>query len=210
MAHIVHYSNDPNYENVFKAPSDQRMALREISLEMGRANLTTSIGPMDGIKMPAAFPITSGRAKYDLSLLPEILNGPASWSVAERVKNWIEEIEPGAHQFFPVEIAFKDGTRVEQNYWILNICTLLDSAIDPESSTCRKAGPNLQLVPNAWYYMDPVGVEKKIAVKKDMVVSRAIWRDARYSDIFVSDGFYEKLRSMEMPVIESLSHVNET
>lgn len=49
-----------------------------------------------------------------------------STSITEAVVNEIERLEPGVHQYFPVDVTLKNGSKGPRR-WLLNICTALDS-----------------------------------------------------------------------------------
>lgn len=209
MANIVRVSYAEKYRTRIDPPAEQNVARRQLAKEMGRSIHKTSAGPLSGVRIPDGYPVTQGTVQSDKSELHDILNGPASWSISDRVRKIIEDIEPDVHQYFPMEIVLKNGSRLDKNYWTLNISTRLDSSIDPERSTCIKAGPDLERFPDNWSYMDPVGVERKITVKKSMVAGRAIWRDARCSDIFISDSLFTALLAADVEVLESEQYVTE-
>ncbi|KMS51615.1 imm11 family protein [Sphingobium cupriresistens] len=64
--------------------------------------------------------------------LPEIIQRNCI-AISLRLRDLIEQYEPGLHQFFPVEIfKAREGQAVATYYW-LNVCNRIDS-IDPERS----------------------------------------------------------------------------
>ncbi len=209
MAHVVYLSLKRIYQTRVEVTEDQNKYRRQLAKETGRLIGKTSAGPLSGVRLPAVHPVTKGILESDDTKLYDILNGPNGWSISDRVRGAIESIEPNVHQYFPVDIIRKDGSHCEKKYWILNICTRLDSAIDPERSTCIKAGRELTRFPNNWSYMHPSGVEPKISLKKSMISGRAIWCDARYSEIFISDNLNKSLHDAGIALLESEIYAEE-
>jgi hypothetical protein len=59
-------------------------------------------------------------------------------AVSLRLRDMIEKIEPGVHQFFPFDIYLKrDGEPVGTYYW-LNVCNRIDSVNEQETTLVRK------------------------------------------------------------------------
>ena len=67
---------------------------------------------------------------YD-GFMPDVWTGRIGYAISDRVKDLIEEMEPGRHRFWPVEVT--DGTRDYPGYWLLNTCVDLDT-IDRDRS----------------------------------------------------------------------------
>ena len=57
---------------------------------------------------------------------------------SDKVRQIIEEFEPGLHQFFPVELQAKDRTPYTDKYFIFNACTTIDAVLD----SAHLIGPN--------------------------------------------------------------------
>ena len=55
--------------------------------------------------------------------------------VSDAFKDIIENHEPGVHQFFPIEVVYRDGTFARQMYFF-NICNRLDT-MDRERATAE-------------------------------------------------------------------------
>jgi hypothetical protein len=87
---------------------------------------------------------TSGRAFRKDNIPTKIeWRGPAKYladfhtpygllSVSNAMKQVVESVEPGIHQFFPVEYVDRKGTHIA-NRWFMNVCSRLDS-IDHEAT----------------------------------------------------------------------------
>uniref|UniRef100_UPI00123DAC02 imm11 family protein n=1 Tax=Roseibium sediminis TaxID=1775174 RepID=UPI00123DAC02 len=67
--------------------------------------------------------------------VPDAVLSYAMYFVSEAFKDIIERHEPGVHQFFPVEVVYKDGSFARQMYFF-NICHRLDT-MDRERATAE-------------------------------------------------------------------------
>ena len=68
--------------------------------------------------------------------LPDAIYGRGMLLVSERIKSIIERIEPGTHQFFPIDVFYKSNKALAAKMYFLNICTRLDS-VDQELTTAK-------------------------------------------------------------------------
>ncbi|XYK80246.1 MAG: imm11 family protein [Labrenzia sp.] len=94
--------------------------------------------------------------------------------VSDTVKDIIEGLEPGVHQFFPIEVVYKDGSFARQMYFF-NICNRLDT-MDRERATAK-----IRKV--LW---DPATGD--FAFSKAAIGPRHAWRDKLLNyGLFVSD-----------------------
>ncbi|WP_157738637.1 imm11 family protein [Labrenzia sp. VG12] len=66
---------------------------------------------------------------------PDVVYTYEMYLVSDAFKDIIERHEPGVHQFFPVELVYKDGSFARQMYFF-NICTRLDG-MDREQATAQ-------------------------------------------------------------------------
>ncbi|WP_350149496.1 imm11 family protein [Roseitalea porphyridii] len=89
--------------------------------------------PLDMTHMPTRWRI--GGRKRDLV---DVQPGRSSLLVDEKLKTCVEALEPGVHQFFPIELVWKDGGHAASRYWF-NVCTRLDG-IDPEKTNLEFKG----------------------------------------------------------------------
>lgn len=67
--------------------------------------------------------------------LPDAMHNRGMLKVSDRVKGIIEQLEPGLHQFFSVDVFFKANNLLARKMFYLNICARLDS-VDRELTTC--------------------------------------------------------------------------
>lgn len=66
---------------------------------------------------------------------PDVLMHDGLILVSEEFKDVVEELESNVHQFFPIEVVFKDGGFARQMYFF-NICNRLDT-VDRERATVK-------------------------------------------------------------------------
>uniref|UniRef100_UPI00137578F6 imm11 family protein n=1 Tax=Roseibium sediminis TaxID=1775174 RepID=UPI00137578F6 len=68
---------------------------------------------------------------------PDVLYKYGIYLVSNAFKDILERHEPGVHQFFPVDVVYKDGSLARQMYFF-NICNRLDG-MDRERATAKFA-----------------------------------------------------------------------
>lgn len=88
----------------------------------------------------------------------------------------IEDLEPGVHQWFPVDIVNADGTIHEPRRYMLNVCQLVDAIEDGYYDT----SPNSSRTYNA-------GSFYPLKIRRRDVAWLYLWRDGRahYKVLFV-------------------------
>ena len=126
--------------------------------------------------------------------------------VSSRVKDAVEELDPGRHQFFPVIVEDKDGSvRAEQQHFIFNVVGRIDSIIAHRS--------NFNVVGQAntdnWGYSRRVG-PWQCALDVSVIDGRACWVERRWTDCwFVSDQLAAILRKRKLNGIRLYDHSEE-
>jgi len=84
----------------------------------------------------------------------------------------VEELEPGIHQFFPVELTAKDGEVLEKRHWLLNICNRVD-AVDLSKSEQPPTGKSYDS-----HIVRSPG-EAPIVLRKEVIAGKCVWIDRR-------------------------------
>jgi hypothetical protein len=167
-----------------------------------RANFGMSAGqPIDPTWVPSRAREKTHRKIVDLFPMPG-LN-----AVNQRFRDLVEEFEPGVHQFFPLGLFRKDGSRVEDNYYVFNctvsIDTLLVSRSEVSWSTVR--GTDKPYVVTAG--------ERRWVLSRPAIGARHIWCGARISTpctgILVSDAFHDALVRRKIRYIRARTHCEE-
>lgn len=131
--------------------------------------------------------LTKGKKLFDYNYIQGGL------AVSQTFKDAVELIEPGVHQFFPVEILLKDGTLYKDPIYFLNIATRVDS-INPELGGFNKGFSSK--TPDRFYWSAASGKAEFLAVYQNRIAGRALWKDNRFGGIydFASDALLEQLR----------------
>ncbi|MCW3780078.1 imm11 family protein [Defluviimonas salinarum] len=103
--------------------------------------------------------------------------------VNQTFKDILEELEPGVHQFFPMEIFIKDE-KVGDRYW-LNICNRLDTY-----------HPTLTYPRNERGFFEPVkGEPFSVVFSVDAIGNHHAWHDKFGQGTYISDTFAERLQA---------------
>lgn len=105
--------------------------------------------------------------------------------VNQTFKDILEELEPGVHQFFPMEIFIKDY-KVGDRYW-LNICNRLDS---------KHRGLTWPL--NEYGLHRPTREQRandKLVFSEDAIGGHHAWHDKFELGTFISDAFAERVQA---------------
>lgn len=154
--------------------------------------LTVDLTPDEG-RTIRSFNMYAGRA-IDGSHLPRkvMLEGPkrkitdyysaGAFLVDAKFKTVVDELEPDTHQFFPVELVWKDSSLAGERYWFFP-CNRLDT-VDCEKTTKKKR--------NLWSQRG----DGEIIFNKSKIGTHHIWIDKfMTSDIgvLVSDEMHDAL-----------------
>lgn len=137
-----------------------------------------------------------------LSDFPFGLRGPNSCSAA--LRDAIEELEPGIHQFVPVDLFWKDGTPTGERVFLMNAGQKIES-IDAENS--QSLIPSINIDGNPYYQIQGIGGGNyHIVVKKEIVGKRHFWREGGLAGqvfgakFFCSDALSDLIRSRKLKV----------
>lgn len=128
--------------------------------------------------------------------LPDFTVGP--WSsldvVSERFKRLVEDLDPVAHEFIPLDVVQPDGTSVDCRHFIFRLAGLLPHSIELKRSEVTES----ILRPGLSVY-GPTSQAPRIVWHRDVVGHRHNWADQKLpSHITVSDQFYEELVLQKM------------
>jgi hypothetical protein len=130
--------------------------------------------------LPEHFPqrvqFTEGKRLFDFNNYTE-----GGISVSQRFKDAVEAIEPGAHQFFPVELLHKDGTPYGEPLYYWNITSAID-AIRPDLGGVHKMGDPNRPGTHSWVITSGVDrhARKQLAVDAATIAGRSAWKDVRH------------------------------
>jgi hypothetical protein len=137
--------------------------------------------------------------------LPDIfaLPGPVP-CINQAVRDCIESLEPGVHQFFPITLLHPNmDTVFDGRFYILNVCKLLNSIILQAS--------NLRII-NAHtpysYVQTGLNHPDFRAVQKSVIDGSHLWREQVYlRDIYISDCLYREFRDRKLKGIDKHHYV---
>ena len=115
---------------------------------------------------------------------PDISFTSGAPCLSARARDMIESLEPGIHQFFPIDIYDTNGVIREPRRYILNGCQCVDAIVEGKHSI-RKDGTR-------FYYITP---RRPVKIRKNVVSKLHLWRDKQAADsrCFISDKLYEKI-----------------
>ena len=88
-------------------------------------------------------------------------------NVSSRAKDLIEDLEPGVHQFLPVDYIDIDGRFIESR-WFLVVCNRIDS-VDRNHSRLRLEG--------GWMWTPDGVVDPKLVFNEQQASGYHLWRD---------------------------------
>lgn len=123
--------------------------------------------------------------------------------ISESVVELIEDMEPGVHQYFPVNFIMKSGPQPKQQYYLLNVC-VSRKTLNFEKSRVFKAHNNEDV---RWYFQGEeyaVTLESQVPkldppydlfVDKSALQGHTLWREHGFYQrgaIFATDTFYER------------------
>lgn len=141
---------------------------------------------IDGELLPSSFKLSG--PKRDLV---EVQKHFGAFWVPQNFKEIVEKLEPGVHQFFPIELVWSDGGHAAHRYWF-NICNRLDS-VDRERTTVEFR--------NTWYLKGDKS--KMLVFNRSQIGSCHVWIDKFIAGNkpFVSEAFKKE---MEMAGVTGL------
>lgn len=142
---------------------------------------------MSGVPVSPEHAPSGFRVGIPAARLPDLFGLGPGLGVTDLIRDKIEELEPGVHQFLPAEITAKGGERPERRYWFLHICNRVD-AIDPEKSVLRFAEGGGR------FYADgiPGGATPRMVLREEAIAGMCLWKDRRWSTgFFMSDALFD-------------------
>lgn len=168
-------------------------------IELGGRHASGLRRPIE--QFPEQIRFTKGKKVFDFNGYTE-----GGITVSKRLKDAIEDMEPGVHQFVPVELFYKDGSPYPEPLWYFNACTEIDT-ISPDLGGVRQdtvGGPQGYV-----WTIRSLG-DDKLAVRKDAVAGRAAWADRHYYNAtFFSDALVERMKAEKMEGWTALNYWHE-
>lgn len=116
--------------------------------------------------------------------VPDIFMAYGFYIVCQEFKECVERAEPSVHQFFPIDIVWKDKTVMRKMY-IFNICSRI-CGVDPALSTARFYSKNLKS-----YELDT----GNIVFNYRLIGNHHAWKDRQvYGGLFLSNKLHQDLK----------------
>ena len=133
------------------------------------------------------------RSKF--KTFPDFLHVTNNWIVSEAFKDMVESLEPGVHQFFPVEVIRKSGEPVEKTYFFFNILRMLDPIIVERSDV------QWQTLTSGLKVLLPTG--KKRVLRRSVIAGCHVWRDAHMREhVYLSDELVELMQKAKLKKLD--------
>jgi hypothetical protein len=143
--------------------------------------------------------------KYS-SLASLIILNDRLLAVDSDLRQLIENIEPGKHNFFPIELFLQKKVKSDKDYFIFVVGQFCDS-FDPSASN-----------PNSWEYFEDGTISVPDNKLKDVALARArsqgrhVWRERRFAGqtvIFISEELKRQLdvANLRVPAASKVKEV---
>jgi len=109
-------------------------------------------------------------------------------AVSAEIREFIESIEPGVHQFIPTDINLQDGSKASGQYYLVNICNQLDAVDDVRSELNKSVYSNV--------YISVGNPNDRFILRQDVVGEKSLWIDSRVVGVeFMSDQLHDAITS---------------
>jgi hypothetical protein len=150
--------------------------------------------------MPRRLHLTRGNAMYDWLDLRA-----GGTLVSSRVRDAVEELDPGRHQFFPVVVEDKNGVARPGDFFVFNVVGRIDSIIEDRSNLRASGRGNIE----NWGYERRVG-PWQCALDAAVIGGRACWVEHRYGECwFISDRLAALLQERKLNGLKLDQHSDE-
>lgn len=149
-----------------------------------------------GLDIPDQYWPISARMKTGRESIPSLIMICMFWGVSQSFRDCVELFEPNIHEFRKVDIFRKDGTGYGQNFYAVNIKTIVNDAVIWDQTTSLSMEVNgkrrLQAVLGMQAYR--VTMHQSKVDGKHFFVSHDVARGG----IVVSDELFEQLSSKKL------------
>ncbi len=150
---------------------------------------TEDRGPLKEVECPKVFRLKKTPKKLGAMI------GPGLPMVSETLKNIIETLEPGVHQFLPITIKLPRNKTWPGRYYVLPVATFLDRCRREQS----KEG-SWQPLGKRFTSYDTRADAKGLAFSKDVFAGKHLWREVKlFSPEFcMSDELQQAVAEQEL------------
>ena len=191
MVYALDSSMEPEYRIHWLSTDD----VKSLLLHSGK--------PVDVSGLDLRFIKQSNKGK--LSDFPYGLGGKFTCSPAFR--NVVEELEPNTHQFIPVDVFNKDGSRSDEVIFLVNLLARIDF-IDTENS--KGLTPLKTLGGNDYFDVDRVDGRFALSIKSEIIGRRHFWRSGGLTFGAFIDHFFCSDEAHDLILSRSLTDINFT
>lgn len=173
----------------FAIPLDNRHVLIDAHPTIESDNyVIVPLGPnrdFDASRLPKSMTVD-----YPDKSIPGLFSIRYGYAVHEQLKDKIEELEPGVHQFIEFELVTRGGVVSKNRYFFLNIRNVV-SALDEDHSKLPENVDfkNRYIISNSIH--SPI--EARIVFKKNIVKEKCLWIEEKMgfnNNEFISDELY--------------------
>ncbi|NSX55129.1 imm11 family protein [Parasulfitobacter algicola] len=143
-------------------------------------------------EVPKTFKLSKARDSLPASFMVQ----DGLYIVQKPFRDLIEQLDPGLHQFFPIEVRHRNGTPHDPPCYAINVTETRDSIVDDQSTVDK-------------FVTDPENTDKRIVYfKKDITIDPSkltnihLWREVRYpKSLLMSDELRDALKEtgLRMP-----------
>ena len=210
MAWTFQQSFEPEYRKGVELTPEMKQIMdadkQAFFVDVLKKRMNHPPGHAAGFKYPKPSTVYEFNCYYNADEFHNFMIGGAALMIPQRIIDIIEDIEPGAHQYFPVKLLLKSGEPEPEPYFILNVCTLIE-ALDREASNV-----GLQCLPEERHEARPwskvaiaagAAVNLKppydLIVSKDKIKGRAVWCEygmRRLGSPFFSEEFVARVNAV--------------
>lgn len=138
------------------------------------------------------------RLTTDRKIVPHWVGFCSFWGVSEDVRECVEGLEPGVHEFREVEVLRNDGFPFDKQYYAINVRTIVCDAIDWERTTAPTReirGIRAVRNPNTFMRTHTVAMRKRAIEKRHLWIPQEASPGACYC---VSDALHELMAERKL------------
>lgn len=127
------------------------------------------------VGLPIAFP-DKPREAYIEKLHGPLPDALTATIVNDRIRQAVENFEPGIHQFIPTVVTMPDGQR-NDSWWSMRPCHRVDAIALEHCEDVYEYRPQLTRHPDWYYYRSNEGSKMKLVIHQHIITGMAMWHD---------------------------------
>lgn len=126
--------------------------------------------------------------------LPDFFLLSGKYAVSSNTRDLLEDLEPGKHQFIPVELRRKNGEPFEGDFFVLHVCAAVDAIVPEESDVHTKK------TKGGREYLQLSKVRPMLTVNRSIIEKRHFWTGDKNFNInfFCSDEFFKRATAAKL------------